>query len=281
MGNEKINAQAERLEPTALMQFYTIDATVLGGGTIHLTPYVEGLMQDIWWQGVRYSAYPVEFSPLEFKGQGTLPRPSIKFANVLGTFSGLALGFNNLIGATIIRKRTFAQYLDGQPGADPTAAIPDDIFEVDRKSHEDRNWIEFELASALEVEGVMLPRRQIISSVCAWIYRSPECGFVENRAVATKDDVPFASGQLFRGAWSAAATYVWKDVVWRQITPRVKRFYFAKNVGGNLNKLPPNSVYWGEDLCSLSLNGGCALRFPKVARPFGAFPGTHKVQGAS
>lgn len=277
MGNEKIIAEAALLQPSALVSFYEIDATELGGQKLHLTPFVPGVAQDIFWQAVRYSAYPLVFDGHEFKGQGTTPRPRLRLGNLLGTISALCIAYGNLIGATVTRRRTFAKFLDGMPGADPLAALPDDVFEIDRKSHEDRDTVEFELASAMEVDGVFLPRRQVMSGTCAWIYRSPECGFMGNRAVANKEDALFATPQTYRFEWAAGSTYELKDVVWRQITKRVKRFFIAKNVAGNTGKQPPDPTYWSEDLCSLTLKG-CALRFPGD-KPFGAFPGTHKVQG--
>lgn len=281
MGNELILQEAASLQPSALLSFFVLDATALGGGILRLAPMMQGLNQDITWQGVVYSAYPVEFLGQEFKGQGTLPRPTVRFSNVLGTISALCIAYNNLAGATFTRRRTFARFLDGMPDADPTAALPDDIYEVDRKSYEDRNYVEFELASALEVEGVMLPRRQVMSSQCAWIYRSPECSFAANRCVATKDDVTIpAAGQNFRGQWDVATAYDEKDVVWRQITPRVKRFFIALPPPTvNLGIEPPNTLFWTEDLCSLLLRG-CTKRFGSAPKPFGGFPGTHKVQGA-
>ncbi len=37
--------------------------------------------------------------------------------------------------------------------------------------------IEFELAASFDLEGVHLPRRQIVQNVCPWRYRSSECGY--------------------------------------------------------------------------------------------------------
>lgn len=299
MGNELILAEAAGLQPSALVSLYKVDVSTLGGGILNLAPYMQGQAQTVFWQGVEYTGYPIEFTGHEFKGQGTTPRPTVRFANVGGVFTSLCLNYNNLAGATFTRKRTFARFLDGQPDADPTAALPDDVFEFDRKSYEDRNWVEFELASALEVDGVMLPRRQVMSSMCAWIYRSPECSFAAKVVVGTKDNQRIAirpgtssnrtwnaadvaaSGHVDRGEWDPAFTYHYPDVAFRQITPRVKRYFLARNdaVGANLNKQPPNTDFWIEDLCSLTLRG-CTLRYGTGPKPFGGFPGTHKVQSA-
>jgi lambda family phage minor tail protein L len=59
---------------------------------------------------------------------------------------------------------------------DPTALFPAEIYYVDRKSTENRNLVEFELASAFDLAGVRAPKRQCISR-CQWVYRSAECGY--------------------------------------------------------------------------------------------------------
>lgn len=68
---------------------------------------------------------------------------------------------------------TFSQ----NPTADPTAALPDDIYYIDRKSSENKVLIEFELAANFDLAGVMLPKRTLIQNVCTWKYRGTECGY--------------------------------------------------------------------------------------------------------
>jgi len=76
-----------------------------------------------------------------------------------------------------------AKFLDavnfsaGNPSADPDCHFPDQIWFIDRRSHEDKNWIEFELTAAFDVSGVRLPRRQIAQNICLWKYRGAECGY--------------------------------------------------------------------------------------------------------
>lgn len=63
------------------------------------------------------------------------------------------------------------------PTADPTAEFPQDIYYIDRKSVETNEIVEFELAPAMDITGVMLPRRQIVQNICPWRYRGSECGY--------------------------------------------------------------------------------------------------------
>ena len=120
----------------------------------------------------------------EFNGNGQVPRPRLRVANVTGAITALVLTYQDLVGAKITRKRTLAKYLDAvnfeggvNPTADPSAEFADDVYYVDRKSRETRDVVEFELAASFDLEGVTLPRRQIVQNVCPWRYRGSECGY--------------------------------------------------------------------------------------------------------
>ena len=76
---------------------------------------------------------------------------------------------NDLAGAKVTRIRTLARYIDavnfpnsinpfGTP--DPTAEFPQEIYKIDRKSAENREIVEFELAAAIDMVGVRAPQRQ-------------------------------------------------------------------------------------------------------------------------
>jgi phage-related protein len=52
-----------------------------------------------------------------------------------------------------------------------------EIYYIDRKSAENREIVEFELASVFDLAGVRAPKRQCIANICQWVYRSSECGY--------------------------------------------------------------------------------------------------------
>ena len=71
------------------------------------------LGNDIVWQGNTYTAIPIEATGYEATGKGSLPRPSISVANLLGTFTTIiALLPDGLEGCKVTRTRTLAKYLD-------------------------------------------------------------------------------------------------------------------------------------------------------------------------
>ncbi|EPD0228112.1 phage minor tail protein L, partial [Acinetobacter baumannii] len=126
---------------------------------------------------------PIESSGFDKTAQGTLPRPKLKIANVGGLFSAMVIQMDDLVGARITRKRTFARYLDavnfrnGNPEENPDQHLPDEMWLVDRKATETKDVIEWELASAFDFDGIKLPYRQVLKNSCAWRYRGPECGY--------------------------------------------------------------------------------------------------------
>ena len=84
---------------------------------------------------------------------------------------------NDLGGAEVRRIRTLKKYLDGESTADPNAQFPQEIWFVDRKANETRDFVSFELASKFDLAGQKIPRRQIVANVCQWKYRSSECSY--------------------------------------------------------------------------------------------------------
>lgn len=183
---EKIPIQSEvqSLSPTGLVEMFIIDTSHIEKGT--LMRFHSGTAQgykDIVWQGETYQAIPIEAEGFDITAQGTLPRPKLRVANIGGLFSAMAVEMDDLINAKVTRKQTFVRYLDavnfagGNPEANPDQYLPDQLWFVDRKTAENRNVVEWELASAFDLDGIQLPYRQIIKNTCPWRYRSSECGY--------------------------------------------------------------------------------------------------------
>lgn len=184
-----IRSDVQVLDPGALVQLFVLDLTSLGSGVYRFHPGTDGQTNPIVWQGNEYLPFPVEADGFEYNGRGTLPRPKLKVANVSGVITSLVTDFDDLVGAKLTRKRTLAKYLDGQPAADPTAEFSDEEFFIERKVAETVLFVEFELASVIDLQGVMIPRRQFIRNVCTWKYRSTECGYTGGPVADINDDI--------------------------------------------------------------------------------------------
>ena len=121
---------------------------------------------------VSYTAYPVEADGFERRGTGTLPRPTIRFANINSYFNTYLTNFDDLLGAKIIRRRTLQKYLT----TNPPVELHREIFYIERKVSENGVFIEFELVSSFDTQGVKLPRRTVIAARCPWKYKDTEQG---------------------------------------------------------------------------------------------------------
>lgn len=179
-----ITSEIQKLEPSAIIELFELDASAFGAGISRFHAGTNGLRQNVVWAGNTYTAFPVQASGFEWSGQGSLPRPRLTVANVTGAISLLVIQYDDLLGARVTRRRTLAKYLDAvnftggiNATADATAAFADDVYYIDRKTLETRDTVEFELSAAFDVAGVQLPRRQIIQNVCQWVYRGAECSY--------------------------------------------------------------------------------------------------------
>lgn len=103
--------------------------------------------------------------------------------------NGIYNDYDNVYVKQVIDPGSPAVPGDGNPNADPTQEFPNEIWYVERKSSEDSQVVKFELSSAMDFNGVKLPRRQIIANQCSWQYRSAECGYTGG-AVADINDEP-------------------------------------------------------------------------------------------
>ncbi|WP_334037926.1 phage minor tail protein L [Burkholderia gladioli] len=176
-----ITADAQLLEPGAEALLYTLDAEAIGGQVANFHGHMQAGV--ITWQGVEYAPWPIEADGFEATSSGTQPTPTLRVGNVDGSITALCLALDDLAGAVVTRRRTLVKYLDavnfeeGNPAADPNEEFPPETWEIERKSNEDDQSVEFELSSPMDFEGEQLPRRQIIPNLCGWEYRSADCGY--------------------------------------------------------------------------------------------------------
>lgn len=185
------------------------------------------------WGGQAYTPIPIEITGFEKMGTGAFPRPRMRMSNLFNEGSALAQEFGDLRGATVRRRRVYADNLDNGPFPDPLASPPADVFVIDRKSNQTNTVIEWELASVLDQQGVNLPGRQILRDTCPFAYR-----YWNGTAwvYGGEDGCPYTGAAMF-------------------------------NVNGQPVTNPEN------DKCSHKLKTGCRARYGKKEElPFGGFP---------
>jgi len=197
-----INQDLQKLQPGYLVELFELDCTNVGGSVLRFHNGKNQIGTDVVWQGNSYTAYPIEATGFQFSGRGQLPRPVLRVANVTGVLGALVHTYQDMAGCKLTRRRTLLKYLDAvnftggvNPTADPSAALPDDVYFIDRKASENKIQIEFELAAAFDVTGVQLPRRFVVQNVCAWVYRGGECGYTGTAYFDTADQPVATSAQ--------------------------------------------------------------------------------------
>lgn len=184
------------LTPVARIEMFEWDASIITGNPADLLRWHPGTTitnAPITWQGLIYNPLPIEASGFERNAQGTLPRPTLRASNVvmgdLGSMGAYIRSIGGALGAKVTRKRTLGKYLDavnfpgGNPYADPTTYFPDEVYYVSRKNSENAIWIEMELAVKFDLAGTKLPRRQVMASLCQWVYRGTECSYPKNAPI--------------------------------------------------------------------------------------------------
>lgn len=191
-----ITSDIQSLEPGNIVSLFELDSTSMGGDVLRFHAHLQS--GPIFWQGRQYDPWPIECDG--FARSSTQPSsPTLRVSNIDGTITALCLLFDDLVGSKLIRRQTLVKYLDAanfggvNPTADPDEHFPDEIWYIERKAAETNETIEFELASAADLNGEQFPGRQIIANACGWIlrggYRGPYCGYA-GPPVADINDQP-------------------------------------------------------------------------------------------
>jgi len=182
----------------AIVEMYDIDLSPITGDAGDVFYFTNQLKEDdtrIQWKGNIYDALPIISAGYELNTTGQIAQPTLTVANIFGTFTEIIDSYDDLVGAKITRRRTFAKYLDGEPLADTLQEFPVDVFYIERKTQETALTITWQLGSVMDLEGLQLPRRVITQNHCLWRYRSSECGYVGAPVFNVNDQLITTTGQ--------------------------------------------------------------------------------------
>lgn len=318
--HDSIGNEIQKLAPSAVIELFELDARELydANGNAGIQHYfhagTNGLTTEVIWKTISYNPFPIEITGFEQTGKGTIPRPTAKIANIDGVISSVLYAYDDLIGAKVIRRRTFRKFLDaanfagGNADANPDAAFPDEEFYISRKSKENHIFVEFELSPLWDLHGIKLPRRLCIQNVCEWKYKGLECGFGKHPEIVNST-VTFTSTTVNGGievnfTWTAhpallnQGIYVDFGVGYTSANGTYTIIETAANTfkilitgtvtvpaSGNAKltnrfNIADVPIYSGltNDNCSKKLSS-CNLRFgPNSILPYGGFPGVGWVR---
>jgi len=288
------------------------------------------IQNSIIWKGKEYFPAPIRADGFETSAKGSPPTPKLTMTvnpegldeetqNRIKYIKYAIRDLDSLCGAKVTRIRTFAKYIDGENfydfygtnnqklksntlvppedfDPDPNAYFPEDIYFIDRKSGENKNSVEFELASPFDLQGLKLPGRIVTENTCVWTYRGEGCCYEYNSVkksglgeihhnengncatpvnghappVATFKNEKLKNvvgtnlkhstdGSYTPGAlWGQSITY--KKGQFVRIHLKGVNYYFVSRTDGNTGNPPPNQAYWAADECSKDMKG-CAMRW--------------------
>ncbi len=187
--NSAVFSDLQSINPSAIIELFTLqlETAIHGSNTLYRFHAGSNLNANgqIVWNGNSYLRFPIQATGFAFQ-KGQLPRPKIIISNggnQGSSVSSLSISAilldvnettagNDLTGATVTRIRTLAKFIDaanfanGQNAtADPNAEFPKEIYSIDRKASETREFVEFELAAPTDLAGVRIPGRQATRSL--------------------------------------------------------------------------------------------------------------------
>lgn len=188
-----LNADYQKLEPGDGVRLFEVDGTSFGAGEVlrfhsYNLVHTEAEItlaggdenklpaKSIWWQGEEYKAWPCQIEGIEASTSGSSAQPKLSVANLDSSITALCLAYDDLLQAKVTIHDTLAQYLDvknfaaGNPSADPTQEKLK-VFYIDAKSSETNEVVEFTLSSPMDLQGLMIPTRQL-HSLCTWCIRN-------------------------------------------------------------------------------------------------------------
>jgi len=298
----------------ALVELF--DLVLPSGNEIHLHNGLEQGTDSIYFSNKagtvlnEYVAIPIEIDGIELNSDGPQSRPTLSLANLPTITRSIASNEDtmldileaegvarndDLINTKVTYRRTLLKYTQssGAAAALPTE-FPTHTYYIDRVSSESNIVVQFELASPMDIEGVVLPNRLVVGKYCSWRYQGVElasdggCTWPldgNGRFFTVSDSSINISATA---TWSSDnSSYVAGDRVQTDTNGYIQVWEAVRTVP--LNKEPSaNPIYWERvDLCGKLLNS-CKIRFQgnnsntnldtSTPLPFGAFPGTKKFR---
>jgi lambda family phage minor tail protein L len=195
---------------------------------------------EVAFDGETYTPMPIKVEGVAMRGAGQLPRPRVTVPDhrdpTLGITALMDL-YGDLIDCKVSRKRVWRSALDGQAEADTSDFYGPETWYVDRiVEHLPGSHATFELVALLDLQGLRLPRRQVIAKSCTATYRR-------------WTGATFAYGGCRYGQMAGTGSGLWTS----DGTP---------------------TVVSSEDVCGKRLSD-CSLRFGSVLATW-AFPGVQR-----
>jgi lambda family phage minor tail protein L len=183
--------EAAKLAPGGRVRLIEVDASEFNGGIhrFHYAPFphtpaeIDAANGDesklgpkpVVFDGKIYDFWPFQMADLALSTDQAA-EPKLSVSNLDGHITALCLQFKDMVNAKVSIIDTYAVYLDAvnfpggvNPTADPTM-LSLQTFWLDMKSSEDDEVVTWALSSPADLQGQVIPSRQI-TSLCEWSMR--------------------------------------------------------------------------------------------------------------
>ena len=284
-----------------------------------------------------YIAIPITIEGIESSSTGASNRPTLSLANIpilsrsisnnsdgaddesdiLDILNSEGIVNNeDLLNSKVVVRRTLLKKTYTSSDSNPSAApveFPSQTYIIDRVSGENNVVVQFELATPMDIEGVLLPNRVVIGKYCPWRYQghlhpdrtknpvvpSKDGGCIwplnSNGRFFDKDDniitknistIPTYSSGTANGP--RALGYRTKTIrnghteIWQAV-----RAIPGESSSGQFNPTTSKGYWERADVCGKTLNS-CKIRFQgnntntslntAYVLPFGGFPGAKQFK---
>jgi len=244
----------------SIVELFELDLTPIttgvGANKFYFTNQTDSSGNKLRWKATGSGATLVTYEPLPIVAEGfdrgtkgQIPRPTMTVANIFNTFTEALGELDDLVGAKVVRRRTLAKYLGGMPTADLNSEFPTDIFFIERKIAENNQLVSFELSSALDLEGLELPKRIITQNYCIWDYRGAECGYAGPPVAGVDDGPPVPSGTT--SSHPAVVAYVTASAALGNSRRDLSRAQAAYNIALNRRTVDCSTTGGGDSQFNL------------------------------
>jgi len=247
-----IATDLQQLEPgSALVNLFEL--TLSNGTVIYLHSGTESDLTTVQFRDSKapytlrtYTAFPILIEGLELQSDGASHRPTFTLANIVSVFTGISGDFKNddLVGRTLVRRRTLQKHLHGEYAAGSSGTAPTEFsvikYVIDRIASQNASSVTFEVTAPYDLQNITLPRREVVGKYCSWVYQGAEdlrggCSFrsgsevivdlnlnsgttTSHRAFFDVNDVPlvaksWAVQSSNAPAWAAGQRYGFRGVI--------------------------------------------------------------------
>ena len=139
----------------AYIELFDIDALAINGQYYRYTPMV-GATSNIVWGGHQYYPFPIAISGIEHTSSGAPARPQLSISNIDRFFGTLMKTLQDMVGAEVIYRRTFATYINTYISSAPLR------YKINKKLSDNKIGVIVELKSFLDMDKLYLPARQML-----------------------------------------------------------------------------------------------------------------------